>query len=75
MEKSTIRQSLSLWLTPSPEEDTREQLTKLSNCRIALDLFLEGKLPLVDYLEIINEQGVNIDDYEECVESNLLLLL
>lgn len=71
MNKSDLRKSLILWGNRSPEHDPLQVTKKVSNCRKLMDAFLEGKLPLEDYLCLIEDQGVNMDHYDKTVSSNL----
>ncbi len=36
-----------------------------------MDAFLSGQLPLQDYLDLIETQGVDMDNYSETVATNL----
>lgn len=71
MLKSELRKSLVLWGNNSPEHDPLETTKKINNCRKLMDAFLEGKLPLEDYLNLIESQGVDMDDYSQTVSANL----
>lgn len=71
MMKSDLRKSLIVWGGNSENSDPLETTKKVSNCRKLMDAFLDGKLPLDDYLELIEVQGLDMDDYAETVSSNL----
>lgn len=71
MNKSQLRQSLIIWGNNSGENDPLETTKKISNCRKLMDAFLDGKLPLQDYLDLIESQGVDMDDYASTTASNL----
>ncbi|MGK7880511.1 MAG: hypothetical protein AB4060_10485 [Crocosphaera sp.] len=69
--KSDLRKSLIVWGGNSGNSDPLETTKKVSNCRKLMDAFLEGKLPLDDYLGLIEAQGLDLDHYAETVSSNL----
>ncbi|WP_107668991.1 hypothetical protein [Cyanothece sp. BG0011] len=69
--KGDLRKSLIIWGSPSPDTNRSDIVLRLNNCQKLMDLFLDGKLPLDDYLDLIEAQGVNMDDYAETVSFNL----
>ncbi len=71
MNKSELREALYLWI-PTNGENATELLNHFLVAREALDSFLDGKLSLNDYLEILSTHSVDMDSYEEIVEENLL---
>lgn len=71
MNKGKLRQSLILWGTPDAETDMNDLTERLNNCQKLMDLLIDGKLPLHDYLELIEAQGVDMDDYAETTANNL----
>ena len=71
MNKADLRKSLFLWGTADPETNTTELVKRLHNCQKLVDAFLQGKLPVNDYLDLIEAQGVDMDDYAETTSSNL----
>ncbi len=68
---SDLRKSLIIWGNGSPQSDPSDVCSKLNNCRKLMDAFIAGKLPLQDYLDLIETQGVDMDDYSETVAANL----
>lgn len=72
--KGTLRQSMSLWLEPTPEDDLDELIKHFNQARTALDLMLDGKISWDDYLEIAAACGVDIDSYLNTAEENLIVL-
>jgi hypothetical protein len=72
--KGQVREALSLWLSPMPDDDLDELLADFQVARAALDSLLDGKLSLDDYLEILAACGVNMDDYARVTENNLLIV-
>ncbi len=71
MLKGDLRKSLIIWGNPSPGEDLSALCSQLDNCRKLMDAFLEGKLPFQDYLDLIEAQGIDMDNYEKTVSTNL----
>lgn len=71
MLKGDLRKSLIIWGNPTPETDISALCSQLDNCRKLMDAFLEGKLSLGDYLGLIEAQGIDMDDYEKTVSTNL----
>lgn len=69
--KGDLRKSLFLWGSPSPETNVNDLCSKLNNAQKLTDLFLDGKLPLEDYLDLIEVQGVDMDNYSKTVAGNL----
>ncbi len=71
MNKGNLRQSLMLWGTPDTETDIHDLVERLNNCRKLMDLLIDGKLPLQDYLDLIESQGADMDSYAETTSNNL----
>ncbi len=71
MNKVDLRKSLYLWTDVTPETDISDIPEKLNNCQKLVDAFLSGKLSLQDYLDLIEAQGVDLDNYAETTASNL----
>lgn len=69
--KGDLRKSLILWGNPSPGDDSSHICSKLDNCQKLMDLFLRGKLSLEDYLDLIETQEVDMDNYSITVGNNL----
>ncbi|MDJ0660554.1 MAG: hypothetical protein QNJ42_13860 [Crocosphaera sp.] len=69
--KGDLRKSLFLWGSPSPETNINDLCSKLNNAQKLTDLFLDGLLPLDDYLDLIESQEVDMDQYSETVGANL----
>jgi len=70
-----IRQATQLWIVPEGETADIQQLTRqLSTCNSARDNLLCGTISFDDYLDILNENAVNLEAYEETVEENLGLI-
>lgn len=71
MNKADLRKSLFLWGNANPDTNTTELVERLNNCQKLVDCFLSGKLPVDDYLDLIEAQGVDMDNYAETTSSNL----
>ena len=69
--KGDLRKSLIIWGNPSPNRDMTDLCSQLDNCRKLMDSFLEGKLPLQDYLDLMEAQNIDMDSYAETVSTNL----
>lgn len=69
--KGDLRKSLFIWGNTSPTSDLSDVCSKLNNCQKLMDAFLSGQLPLQDYLDLIETQGVDMDNYSETVATNL----
>lgn len=72
--KGQIREALALWI-PAGNENITDMLANLNACRQALDDFLDGRLPLSDYLEFLAAHSVDMDDYAEVTDDNLSVFL
>jgi hypothetical protein len=72
--KGQMREALALWI-PAGSKNVSEMLANLNACRHALDEFLDGRLPLTDYLEFLAGHGVDMDDYAEVTDDNLSILV
>jgi hypothetical protein len=72
--KGEIREALSLWI-PAGSENISDMLANLNACRQALDDFLDGLLPLEDYLEFLAAHSVDMDDYAEKTDENLSIFI
>lgn len=74
MNTGLAREALSLWIAPSNDADSSAVLAAYLRCRQALDEFLAGRLPWLDYLELLAANGVDVDEYLEISEDNLIVL-
>lgn len=74
MNTSLAREALSLWIAPSQGDDLTAILAAFHQCRQALDDFLAGRLPWLDYLEVLATNGVDVDDYLGVADENLIVL-
>ena len=67
-----IRQATQLWvITDSKESDTQQLCKQLAACNTARDNLLSGLISFDDYLDVLNDNSVDIEDYSETVEDNL----
>ena len=69
--KGDLRKSLIIWGNPSPDRDMNDLCSQLDNCRKLMDSFLDGKLPFQDYLDLMEDQNIDMDSYAETVSTNL----
>ncbi|MFM7278856.1 MAG: hypothetical protein ACKO1I_14670 [Microcystis aeruginosa] len=69
--KAQLREAFSLWM---PAEASKELLLDLTLCRDSLDELLSGKLSFNNFLEILDNCNVDVDDYCEIVDDNLSIL-
>jgi hypothetical protein len=70
-----IREAMSLWLEFDSESDIKAEIERFSICRAALDDFLALKISLENYLEVLADQQVNVDEYRQTADENLGLIL
>ncbi|MDJ0509267.1 MAG: hypothetical protein QNJ64_08450 [Crocosphaera sp.] len=73
MIKERGKEALTLWVATGVETDANSIIAKLSYCNRAIDLFLDGQLPIDVFLDSIEAQGVDMDDYAETTANNLNL--
>ncbi|MGB5768948.1 MAG: hypothetical protein WBM32_03625 [Crocosphaera sp.] len=73
MDQHKLEQALCFWADITPDGNPIEIRKKLNNTQRYLDNFLDGNLPVQDYLGLIETQGVDMDNYEKVVKSNLRL--
>ena len=70
-----IRQATQLWIVHEGETADIKQLTQqLHTCNSARDDLLSGNISFDDYLDVLNQNEVNLEAYEETVEENLGLI-
>ena len=70
-----IIQNLALKNIPNVDQLLQHELTRLWKIYQLLDQarsdFLKGLLTVDEYLDILNDSGVNVDQYLFCVHQNL----
>lgn len=70
--KADIRGSLYPWLNLSPDDNRLEALQSFLRIRTALDDLLDFKIGWQDYLDIVQSEGVNMEDYLGIAEENFI---
>lgn len=68
--KSAIEEKMLLWL-PDNNEVNPEDLHAIYCCHCALDKLLQGEISIIDYCDILDAYGVNMDGYIDTVANNL----
>lgn len=71
LDLGNIRQATQLWICSDPESDYSALTQALHSCNTARDRMLTGDISLDDYLDVLTDNGVNLDEYEETVNNNL----
>ena len=67
-----FRECLYPWLNLQPEEDTQEALRSFLKVRNALDALLAFKISWHDYLDILESEGVDMEEYLDLAEQNTI---
>lgn len=63
--------SLNLWI-PSSKKVDRSILIRLNNCQQALSNLLDCEISWQDYLDILQSNGVDMDDYLNISHENII---
>lgn len=72
-ELQKLENSLDLWIdSSSPDCNTRELIQTFWTCRIAQERFMKAQITWDEYLEILDACHVQVDDYRDTVEENLI---
>ena len=70
-----IRQATQLWvITDGNDTDFKQLASSLHACNTARDNWLEGIISSDDYLDILSDNEIDIDEYTESVEKNIELI-
>jgi hypothetical protein len=76
LDLGSLREATQLWIVvDSSEQDTRQLCEQLAACNSARDAMLTGELSVDDFLDVLAENDVDIDSYEETTERNMEALV
>lgn len=67
-----FRGSLYPWIIVEPENDNKAIIQSFSHVRNALDDLIAMKISWHEYLDILDHEGVDMDDYLTTAESNII---
>lgn len=70
MNKSDLRKALAIYSSGNLDADPLAVVKKINYCREVTDLFLDGLLPMQDYLDRLESQGLDMDKHEKTVSEN-----
>lgn len=62
---------LTLWLPTSPDLDSN-LVRKLDRCSRALNSLMETKISWQDYLDVLQTEGIQMDDYINIAHENVI---
>jgi hypothetical protein len=67
-----LERATQLWICGNYREENLDLLAKqLRICNFARDMLLKGLISYDDFLDILNENKIDIDGYESILEDNL----
>lgn len=67
-----FRKSLYPWIITVPEEDSTETLKSFTRIRKGLDDLIAMKISWHEYLDIVASEGVDMDEYLDVGEQNVI---
>lgn len=67
-----FRQCLHPWIIVVPDSDTQETLHSFHRVRNALEDLIKAKITWLEYLEILAAEGMDMDEYLNVAETNLI---
>lgn len=56
------------------QSDIEQLIQRLDNCHQATQMLIQGKISIEDYLDILEFNGHDIDNYFAVTDANLLLV-